>query len=468
MTSAIKKNALLSEWEKTLVRRADAAAVYSTQREVLRSFADIEAEARQFEAALAEFQRGDVIAIQIGNSPQWPALVIACMRLGLIPLPLGRHIEKVERDTALETCGAAGIVEPKTGAPAECRRVAHGNGTAVAPQCDFLKLSSASRAICFQAEQLVSDCENIVETMGLTEDDLNFGVIPFSHSYGFSNLITPLLCRGVPLVASEDRMPRAILNDLARTGATVFPGMPVFYQMFADMRNLPDLPRLRLCISAGAPLMKNVAMRFTEKFGRKIHTFYGASECGGISYDVSAESDYTDGFLGEPIRNVRVEHCAETSRIRITSGAVADGYHPTPDPEVLGGGSFTPGDLVEKIGHGFFVRGRVSDLINVAGRKLNPAEVEAPLLRFPGVKEAVVFGVPSTLRNEEAIACVVADSTLKRDELLRFAHTVLSAWQVPKDIWLVDSIPSDGNRKCGRSELARRYISVQHSKVAHA
>src|SRR5881398_231304 len=131
------------------------------------------------------------------------------------------------------------------------------------------------------SHQLVADCDNICQTMGITSCDVNFGVLPFSHSYGFSNLITPLLCRGVPLVASEDRMPRAILNDLARTGATIFPGMPVFYQNFGDMQNNPELPRLRLCISAGAPLSKSVGTRFTKEFGLKVHTFYGASECGG-------------------------------------------------------------------------------------------------------------------------------------------------------------------------------------------
>src|SRR5260221_13628795 len=101
--------------------------------------------------------------------------------------------------------------------------------------------------------------------MGITKEDLNFGVIPISHSYGFSNLLTPLLCRGVPLVAMDDRMPRAILDGLARTGATVFPGMPVFFQNFADLPDAPALPRLRLCISAGAPLQPGVARAFTAK-----------------------------------------------------------------------------------------------------------------------------------------------------------------------------------------------------------
>ena len=68
--------------------------------------------------------------------------------------------------------------------------------------------------------------------MGISDVDLNFGVIPISHSYGFSNLLTPLIARGVPMVLSRDRLPRAVLVDLARTNATVFPGMPLFYQAF--------------------------------------------------------------------------------------------------------------------------------------------------------------------------------------------------------------------------------------------
>ena len=69
----------------------------------------------------------------------------------------------------------------------------------------LLKLTSGTtaepRVIRFTARQLLADCDNICDGMGLREDDLNYGVVSFAHSYGFSNLITPLLCRGIPLVA---------------------------------------------------------------------------------------------------------------------------------------------------------------------------------------------------------------------------------------------------------------------------
>ena len=297
--------------------------------------------------------------------------------------------------------------------------------------------------------------------MGITERDLNFAVIPLSHSYGFSNLITPLLARGVPMVLSRDRMPRAVLDDLARTNATVFPGMPVFYQAFCEMDDVPALAQLRLCISAGAPLPLEVARKFREKFKRSIHSFYGASECGGICYDRDAPL-HEQGFVGQPMQAVDLELMepdAVNSRVRVRSAAVGDGYFPELDDEKLGGGSFIPDDLLTPSGDGFRIVGRISDLINVAGKKVNPAEVEAELMRFPGVRAAVVFGRESSLRNEEVAACVVGGEPAREADLLEFCRRRLSGWQVPKRIFLVEEIPVNERGKVSRRDLASKFAA---------
>jgi len=462
---------LLERWRSTLHTRNGDPAIYAPDREVLRTFSDIEAESAAFENRLEGYPPLSVVAIQIGNHPSWPALLIACLRLRLIPLPLGRHIEAGELGAALKTCSVACLVEAVQNATVISGALPRaGSRSFSQPPPKFLKLTSgttaAPRAIRFQTRQLVADCDNICDTMGIASSDLNFGVIPFSHSYGFSNLITPLLCRGVPLAASEDRLPRAILSDLRRSGATVFPGMPVFYQAFAEMEDIPALPFLRLCISAGAPLSKYTGRGFTEKFHLKIHSFYGASECGGIAYDASESLDYEDHFVGQPMRNVQITLLddADPSLIKITSAAVGDGYFPAPDPSSLGRGHFFPSDLIQRSERGISLAGRVSDIINVAGRKLNPMEVEARLAGFPGVRQAVVFGVPSALRNEEAIACVAADASFPVADLLRYCHSVLSAWQVPKDVWLVDEIPPNERGKINRRHLARLYAGKRKSE----
>ncbi|HXM74335.1 MAG TPA: class I adenylate-forming enzyme family protein, partial [Chthoniobacterales bacterium] len=328
-----------------------------------------------------------------------------------------------------------------------------------------LKLTSgttaAPRVIRFRSEQLLADCNQICETMGISDADLNFGVIPIPHSYGFSNLLTPLIAHGVPMVLSQDRTPRAVLVDLARTEATVFPGMPIFYQAFCEMENVPALPKLRLCISAGAPLSATVAKKFREKFKQPIHSFYGASECGGICYDRDAANDI-EGFVGAAMKDVDlavIDPTAESSQVRVYSAAVGDGYFPEPDEEKLGGGCFVPDDLLTRHNSGFKIVGRVSDVINVAGKKVNPAEVEAHLLRFAGVRQAVAFGLESALRNEEVVACVVAETDLRETDLLEFCRSGLSTWQAPKRIFVVDAIPVNERGKVSRRELARRFAS---------
>jgi acyl-CoA synthetase (AMP-forming)/AMP-acid ligase II len=458
---------LLEAWEKTLAGKGDGAAILATNGDVSRTFHDIEQQAREFAGQIDIFEPRNIVAIQIGNRADWPSILLACLRKGLIVLPLEQSISERERDAALEICRAKGVITFGD----EMVNVMRLKTAASTPDWGdnapaLLKLTSgttaAPRAVRFRSEQLLADCDQICRTMGISDADLNFGVIPVSHSYGLSNLLTPLIARGVPMVLSRDRLPRAVLVDLAHTNATVFPGMPVFYQAFCDMDEIPALPKLRLCISAGAPLSAAVARKFHEKFRQPIHSFYGSSECGGICYDRDG-TIFEDGFVGAPMKDVDlaplsgVDPAAAASQVRVRSAAVGDGYFPDPDEERLGGGEFLPDDLLARHGPGFKIVGRVSDLINVAGKKVNPAEVEAHLLRFAGVRKAVVFGYPSTLRNEEVAACVVAEVNLTEAKLLEFCRAELSSWQVPKRIFLLDEIPVNERGKTSRRELAKRF-----------
>jgi acyl-coenzyme A synthetase/AMP-(fatty) acid ligase len=148
---------------------------------------------------------------------------------------------------------------------------------------------------------------------------------------------------------------------------------------------------------------------------------------------------------------------ADSSRVRVQSNAVGDGYFPEPNEETLGNGFFIPDDLLRKSDNGFRIVGRASDLINVAGKKINPAEVEAELLRCAGVKQAVVFGRESPSRHQEVAACVVATSKVSEAHLLKACRERLSAWQVPRQIFLLAEIPVNERGKMSRRDLARRF-----------
>ena len=436
---------LLDAWQATLARKAGEPAVFDTRGEVVLTFGDIETQARFFQDQMQNRARGDIHAIDIGNDPAWPAIFLACLRQELVALPLDEATTAAQRDAVVKFCRAQSWSDRP---PALLKLT---SGTTAAP-----------RAIRFQSAQLLADCEQICDTMGISDADVNFGVIPVSHSYGLSNLITPLLVRGVPLVLSRDRVPRAVLDDLKRARATVFPGMPVFYQAFAQMDSVPALPHLRLCISAGAPLSLPVAQKFRAHFGHSIHSFYGSSECGGICYDREALL-VEQGFVGAPMEGVTVRPLDSgngTSCIEVRSAATGDGYFPEPDDEKLGGGRFVPDDLLTPSSGGYCITGRVSDVINVAGKKVNPAEVEAVLLGCEGVREAVVFGRGSTLRNEEVAACIVAEASVSETELLEFCRRRLSGWQVPKRIFLLAEMPMTERGKISRRALTERFAAM--------
>jgi long-chain acyl-CoA synthetase len=464
-----RKDVLLERWETILVQKGNAPAVFNARGQVQHTFRQIDDQARDFAPKLDQFRPGSVLAVQIGNHENWPSTLLSSLRRGLVVLPLEQSISETQRDAALQACEAVGVVVTAAASGGSLEILPMRTSAATTnwgknTPC-LLKLTSgttaAPRAIRFRSEQLLADCDQICNTMGISEADLNFGVIPVSHSYGFSNLLTPLIARGIPIVLSRDRTPRGVLYDLRNTNATVFPGTPAFFQAFCEMQNLLLPPRLRLCISAGAPLPMAVAKRFREEFELSICSFYGASECGGICYDREGTVDI-EGCVGTPLNGVdleMVDPSAEASQVRVRSAAVGDGYFPEADDEKLGNGVFVPDDLLARAGNGFKIVGRVSDVINIAGKKVNPAEIEHTLLRFPGVQRAAAFGRPaaSGLRNEEVAACVVGDAHLDEREILEFCRRNLSGWQVPKRIFVVDAIPANERGKISRRRLAKQF-----------
>jgi acyl-CoA synthetase (AMP-forming)/AMP-acid ligase II len=436
--------ALLAPWAAALAEWGNRPAVLAADGSVARTFAEVEDEAQARAADFAALPPRSIVAVQIGNAPDWPAVFLALLRTNHLTLPLGGDLAPPPFADAL-------FSPARRLTPLPAARLSP------PPTAVLLKLTSgttgAPRAVWFTAVQLAADCAQICATMGITRGDVNFGAIPLAHSYGFSNLLTPLLLRGVPLALSEDRLPRALLAGLERTGATVFPGTPVLFQHLAAL-DVPRPPRLRLCISAGAPLPRATWEAFHARFGLGIHTFYGSSECGGIAYDRSG-SLVGEGHVGTALEGVSLAPRGD-GRLEVRSAAVGGGYFPEADPETLDGSRFVPGDLVRLTEHGLVLTGRAGDLINVAGRKLNPADVERCVVQFPGVRAAVVFGVVSPRRGEEPVVCVAGDG-IDPAALLRHCLANLPAWQAPRDVWLVPEIPADERGKTSRRRLAERY-----------
>ena len=447
-----------------LEARGSEAAIFSEDGQTIRTFADIESERQTWRQKLASYPAGSVLLVQLGNEPVWPALFLACLDLKVIMAPLELEIPSSALEKTLQVTQAQGIVRQSAIERRDCPPI---NWTD--PRPDFLKLTSGTtalpRAVRFRENQLLADCRNICCTMGLQPNDINFGVIPFAHSYGFNNLITPLVYQGTSLVCSSDRLPRPIRKNLQESKATVLPATPAIFHALSALDDPDTLGSILLCISAGAPLPAETIRQFHVRYGLPIHSFYGSSECGGIAYDREGKLDAPSGFVGTPMDGVEIRRL-ENDRIEIRGQNVGDGYFPDPEPEVLDGMHFIPGDLVRWLEHGAQIYGRASDSINVAGKKVHPSVIEEHLRQLAGIIEVIVFAVPSPNRNEDPVALVLTQGSITRQQLEMHCRTGLADWQVPRDFKIVSSLPVNARGKLKRSDLAQQYLAEKQKGEA--
>jgi long-chain acyl-CoA synthetase len=331
-----------------------------------------------------------------------------------------------------------------------------------------LKLTSGStgepRCVMFRPEQLVADAGHIRATMKLDASCPNLAVVSVAHSYGFSNLVLPLLLHGHALVSVPDPLPGSLRAAFQIGLPLTVPAVPAMWRAWWQAVLLKDAP-IGLAISAGAPLPLEVERGIWTSCGLKIHNFYGSSECGGIAYDQSDTPREDPSLAGSPMTGVHLS-VDEDGCLMVRGPNVAEGYWPHADA-ALGGGRFVTSDLVEIRGDLVLMRGRVSDAINIAGRKLNPADVEHALLACEGVKHCVVFGVPSAdaSRCEEAVACVSATAETTEKDLLDVAGARLATWQLPRRVWFCNELCPDTRGKLSRAAWRAKWLR-SHERMA--
>jgi long-chain acyl-CoA synthetase len=328
-----------------------------------------------------------------------------------------------------------------------------------------LKLTSGStglpKATCTSEPQLVVDSRQIVAGMGIAPDDIQIAEVPLSHAYGFSVILVPLMLQGTAMVLRESFVPHQLHADVEAFRATTFPGVPFMFEYFLANPPAEGWPQgLHRLISAGARLPMTTVRRFFEQFGVKIHSFYGASESGGISYDAGNTVD-DDETVGHPLPGVTITFRHEetapsgSGRVHVRSRAVSIGYLGESDGEFCDGG-FLTGDCGALDARGRLrLTGRVSTFINVAGRKVHPVEVEDVLRQMPGVRDVRVVAAADPQRGEQVVACIAVDPTSDVTTLAvrRFCSARLAPHKIPRAVVFLDAIPLTARGKTDRRAL---------------
>ncbi|HEX8171562.1 MAG TPA: class I adenylate-forming enzyme family protein [Thermoanaerobaculia bacterium] len=414
------------------------------------------ADALAVELAASGLRARDAVAIQLPNSVDFVAALLAAAKLDLVVVPIDRDAPESEVATILGHFAVRGLVyHAGRGVTSLSTRATH-ERPHVPAEARLIKLTSGStgkpKGIVTSEANLVADAMQICGTMEIHPSDLNLGAIPFSHSYGFSNLVMPLLVQGTPVVFSNDYLPQALIELANRYRCTVAPLIPMVFEHLASTGGSSPFSTVRTFLSAGAPLAASTSRKFRERFGRDIHSFYGCSECGGITYDRRGGA-VERGTVGAAMDGVTLS--IERARLTIHSDSVALGYlFDATTFEPFTGGAFRSDDLVELRDGELALTGRAGELINTAGKKVNPREVEAVILQLEGVREAKVYGEPAGARGEVVAAAIVATPNVTREQVREFCRARLSLHKVPRIVKLIDRMPRDERGKLKRALLA--------------
>jgi acyl-coenzyme A synthetase/AMP-(fatty) acid ligase len=347
--------------------------------------------------------RGLVVALEGDYSPDAVALLLALIARNTVTVPLA-SVSPAERDEFLDTAEVQVVVTLDQGeAPRVTRR-----GTAVRHALTRRLLDAGSPGLVLfssgatgKSKAALHDFTPLLEKYRLprhAQRTLSFLLL--DHIGGINTLFHTL-SNGGALVSVGARDPETVCAAIARHRVELLPTSPTFLNLvlLSEAYRRHDLSSLKL-VTYGTEVMPQSTLerlRAVLPDVRLLQT-YGLSEL-GILRSKSRES----GSLWVKVGGEGFETKIVDNILHVRARSAMMGYLNAPSPFDAEGWMNTQ-DVVEVDGEWIRILGRKTDIINVGGQKVYPAEVESTLLQMPNVRDVAVFGEPNPITGQIVVA----------------------------------------------------------------
>lgn len=302
---------------------------------------------------------------------------------------------------------------------------------------------------------MIAGAKNVAGALDVTQKDKFLSVVPFFHANGFANCMFLPMMQGATIVVMEQFSARKMLHILREEGITIIFGSPFIFSTITEItEEVFSFSSVRLCLSTGAPMPEAMRKNFYCKFGFKVRQLYGSSETGTISIQLGNLPE-DEKSLGKPIKTVDVKIINkegevlpphESGEIIVRSPAMTKGYvgESQLNKNVFHNGYFRTGDIGMFDGKGsLYISGRKKRVINAAGVKIDPVEIENVLVSFHKVRDAFVVGIKNRRGLEIIKAILVAQPDCKISEVIDYCKHKLADYKIPRLIVFKDRIPRD-------------------------
>jgi long-chain acyl-CoA synthetase len=302
---------------------------------------------------------------------------------------------------------------------------------------------------------------------GMAPDDRVILFLPLFHVFGQNAIMNTAFAVGATIVLQRRFDPEQTVAAIAREHVTMLHAVPTVYITLLNSNvNPKDLASVRYYFSAAATMPTEIGTRWQQTYGRAVAEGYGLSETSPYA-TYNHVLQYKPGSVGTPIENVQVRvldpddnpvAAGTWGEICIQGPNVMLRYwnRPEESAQALRGGWFHSGDIGYLDAEGYvFLVDRVKDMINSAGFKVWPREVEEVLYAHPAIKECAVVGVPDDVKGEIPAVFVVLQqgATLGVEELTEYCRQSLATYKVPRQVEFVASLPKNATGKILKREL---------------
>jgi long-chain acyl-CoA synthetase len=285
-----------------------------------------------------------------------------------------------------------------------------------------------------------------------------YAVLPLFHAYGLTLCLTFAMSMGARLVLFPRFDPDLVLAVVKKRPATFLPAVPPIYERLqaAAKEKGVSLAGIQIAISGAMPLAASVVEPWEAETGGYLVEGYGLSETSPVLMANPVAPTRVAGTVGLPLPSTLVRVVdpdnptaevpkGERGELVVKGPQVFSGYWQKPEETaaVFADGWFRTGDIVT-IDEGGFVRivDRIKELIITGGFNVSPSEVEEVLVRFPGVREAAVVGLPDEHSGEQVVAAIVPSAgPIDTAALAAFARETLTPYKVPRRYVLVEELP---------------------------
>lgn len=296
------------------------------------------------------------------------------------------------------------------------------------------------------------------------------GVIPCFHVFAMTVVMNLSVHKGLTMILHPQFTLKDVLKDISRKRPTIMPGVPTMFNAinnYADIKNY-DLTSLKMCISGGAGLPRDVKATFETLTGCTLVEGYGLSETSPVVAANPLFGVNKSGSIGIPLPDTILEivdtetgHVLPTGKIGevcIRGPQVMKGYwhNETANANTLKEGRLHTGDVgyMDSDGY-FFVVDRLKELIISGGYNIYPRNVEEVLYMYEPVLEAAVIGVPDAHWGQRVKACIALKTGHKPNEqaLIAFLQDKLPRFAIPSIIEFRESLPKTMIGKISKKEL---------------